>query len=232
MRASGQAAVETAIVMPLQLFTLLGGLQLIMMFQARLVAEHAAYRAARAASLYRADCRKTVNAALTGLLPLMPGDMNGSDSNNRARTRYIDAATRIINRNRAPGVDVPLAVADIRITNRRRHFDDQLGGDDRPMRAGVRLTTLFELRIPFGGWLISRWWLASVSAADAIHGVDALMPTRESQNPPSSSYDADMTRWVREGQDRGYFTLPIVTTFTLRMMSDPLPSLPTLQRCK
>ena len=29
-----------------------------------------------------------------------------------------------------------------------------------------------------------------------------------------------------------YFALPVVTTFTLRMMSDPLPGLPTRQRCR
>jgi hypothetical protein len=132
----------------------------------------------------------------------------------------------------APGLDVPIAVVDLNLTNRREHFDDQLELGERPMRMRLRLTTLQELRIPFGGWLISRMWLASVSASDAMRGADPLMLTRQAQNPPPKSYDREIVDWIREGQAHEYFALPVVTTFTLRMMSDPLPGLPTRQRCR
>ncbi len=229
---SGQAAVETALILPLQLFMLLGGLQLAMLFQARLVAEHAAYRATRAASLYRGDCRHTVDAALTALLPLMPGRASGGSAAARVQSRYSDAARRIIGVNKAPGVDVPLVLIDTQLTGRRDHFDDQLELSERPMRMQVRLITLQELGIPFGGWLISRWWLASVSTADALRGVDPLIPTRQAKTAPATTYDREVVDFIRKGHEAGYYALPIVTTFTLRMMSDPRPGLATAQRCR
>lgn len=66
---SGQAAVETALTMPLTLFLLLGVLQLSMMLQARIMAQYAAYQAVRAGSLNKGDCRKMEQAALVALLP-------------------------------------------------------------------------------------------------------------------------------------------------------------------
>src|SRR5687767_15741362 len=66
---SGQAAVETALTMPMVLFVLLGTLQLFMMLQARLMAEYAAYRAVRAGSTHQGDCRAMLQAAIGALLP-------------------------------------------------------------------------------------------------------------------------------------------------------------------
>ena len=66
---SGQAAVETALTLPLTLFLLLGVLQLSMMLQARIMAQYAVYQAVRAGSLNKGDCRKMQQAALVALLP-------------------------------------------------------------------------------------------------------------------------------------------------------------------
>ena len=50
-RESGQAAVETALTMPLLIFLVLGTTQLFRLLQARILAQVAAYRAVRAGSL-------------------------------------------------------------------------------------------------------------------------------------------------------------------------------------
>lgn len=69
-RESGQAAVETAIVMPLFLFVMLGILQLGLAHQARLLTRYAAYKATRAGALQRAKKDVMTQAALGVLVPI------------------------------------------------------------------------------------------------------------------------------------------------------------------
>ncbi len=68
-RDSGQAAVETAIILPLWVFTLLGLVQLTMMHQARILTEYAAYQAARAGVVWNGDPEVMKNAAVFVLAP-------------------------------------------------------------------------------------------------------------------------------------------------------------------
>src|SRR5688572_13227446 len=67
----GQAAVETAIVMPLFVFTLLGLLQLGLLHQARLLTKYAAYKAVRSGSINRAKVDVMENAAIAVMLPML-----------------------------------------------------------------------------------------------------------------------------------------------------------------
>ncbi len=69
-REEGQALVETAIVMPLYVFLILGLLQLGLMHQARLMVKYASYQAVRAGALHNADVTEMEKAALGVLLPL------------------------------------------------------------------------------------------------------------------------------------------------------------------
>ena len=57
-RQSGQALVETAIIMPIVIFLVLGALQLVLIQHARIMTEYAAYNAARAGVV----CEATVDA--------------------------------------------------------------------------------------------------------------------------------------------------------------------------
>src|SRR5687768_13160612 len=66
---SGQAAVETALTLPLALFMILGALQLFLMLQARMMAHYAAYKAVRAGAVNYGDCEVMKDAALAALLP-------------------------------------------------------------------------------------------------------------------------------------------------------------------
>lgn len=71
----GQAVVETAIVMPLNVFLILAIIQLGLINQARYLAKYAAYRAARVGAMNHADHTKMVAAAEAALMPViaMPG---------------------------------------------------------------------------------------------------------------------------------------------------------------
>src|SRR5579863_8889721 len=81
-RSRGQAAVETALVMPLTVFIILGVIQMCLLTQSRALLKYAAYRAARAGALNNGCMDKMQESARAVLLPLMQGTsslMNTSD---------------------------------------------------------------------------------------------------------------------------------------------------------
>src|SRR3954468_7358872 len=63
-RRPGQALVEAVLTLPLTVFLVLGSIQIFLMQQARLMADYAAMRAARAGSVNFGDCRSMTHAAL------------------------------------------------------------------------------------------------------------------------------------------------------------------------
>jgi hypothetical protein len=70
----GQVAVETAIILPVFVFLLLGLLQLSLMHQARVMTKYAAYKATRAGALRGAQKEMMERAALAVLLPVSGRD--------------------------------------------------------------------------------------------------------------------------------------------------------------
>lgn len=68
---SGQAAVEAAIVLPLQIFFILGIIQMTCMQHAKLMTEYAAYQAARAGIVWNGNNERMHDAATIALLPTM-----------------------------------------------------------------------------------------------------------------------------------------------------------------
>ncbi|WNG18410.1 TadE/TadG family type IV pilus assembly protein [Cystobacter fuscus] len=70
-RESGQAAVESALVLPLMVFLGLGLIQLTMMQQAKLMTEYAAYCAARTGIVWNGNNERMHDAAIMALLPTM-----------------------------------------------------------------------------------------------------------------------------------------------------------------
>jgi hypothetical protein len=69
----GQALVESAIVMPLMVFLILGVVQLTMIQHARIMTEYAAYNAARAGIVWNGDPWVMENAAIISLIPTQEG---------------------------------------------------------------------------------------------------------------------------------------------------------------
>lgn len=70
-RESGQAAVESALVLPLMVFLALGLIQLTLMQQAKLMTEYAAYCAARSGIVWNGNNERMHDAAIIALLPTM-----------------------------------------------------------------------------------------------------------------------------------------------------------------
>jgi hypothetical protein len=67
----GQAAIESALIMPLMVFLALGIVQLTMLQQAKLMTEYAAFQAARAGIVWNGNNERMHDAAIVALLPTM-----------------------------------------------------------------------------------------------------------------------------------------------------------------
>jgi hypothetical protein len=72
--------IETAIVMPLFVFMVLGSFQLGLMHQARLMTKYAAYKATRAGTLHSASSSMMEAAALAALLPIVARTVSGGET--------------------------------------------------------------------------------------------------------------------------------------------------------
>jgi hypothetical protein len=81
----GQALVESAIVIPLMTFIILGVVQLGMIQHARLMTEYAAFNAARAGIVWNADRFVMQNAAIISLLPTMEGLVSETSAGDPAK---------------------------------------------------------------------------------------------------------------------------------------------------
>lgn len=230
-RQSGQASVEVALVVPMMIFALLGIIQLTMAYHARMLTEYAAFKAARAASVYRADCDRMVRASLLALVPSLP--VAGGAGKDLPR-RYVDTAKQVLNRNRT-SAGTPLVLVDYRLENRKPEgqFDRQLEGGEAPMTVSVKLAYFYEYRIPFANWIMTRYWLATSTAFRWAEGNDPTMPAARVNTPrASSSIDSEYLSLARRAIQRNYFTSPIVASWSMRMMSDPLPNAANSSRCR
>lgn len=225
----GQAAVETAITLPMMIFTVLGLLQMTVAYQARITAELAVFKAVRAGSLYRGQCAAMRQAAFSALIPSV--GLNGRGGRT-LRASYGLAMQKLLTKNMAPdnaraaAGNVPLVVIDYWLTNARGNFDDQLDAfrSERPMKLNVRLAYFYEYRIPFANWIITRFWLATQTGAAWAGGVDPIMMTNEIRQPPVNNWlTGSLLPIAERGINSKYYTAPIITRWTMRMMSDPLP---------
>lgn len=180
-RESGQAAVETAIVMPLFVFTVLGLVQLSLMHQARLLTKYASYKAARSGSINRGDQKVLEAAAISVMLPMITRENPIAAGSGGTQPQYglyklngaSDFATAFdevfTSRNNQdsgkPIIEVTVCHPLSSDVDTNKDFDDPdvnpLGGNTnwRPFEAtklSVQVTTYQKLIIPFANAFL--WW--------------------------------------------------------------------------
>ncbi len=234
-QTSGQAAVETALTFPMLLFAMLGILQLTLSQHARILSEYAAFKAARAGSIYRADCGRMKNAALTALAPSMSYTMVSQSADavyagaqvapgvNMVRL-YLETQSKI-KFNRSSRM-TPLVWVDYKLENfANRDFDLQLTGGEDVERIRVKLAYFFQYRIPFANWIMVRYWLATNRAFNwgQSDGSDSTMMVVKARNPGArANVDRELVNQAFMNMYMGIYTAPIVATWEMRMMSDPL----------
>lgn len=235
-RESGQAAVESAIVLPLVVFLILGTLQLFMMLQARIMAEYAAYRAVRAGSINHGNCEPMMHAAIASLLPTFTNvstpDKLGQAFGNRKDNRFGD--TTLSNGTSLSSDPVVWIFRDSpQAGDWSGPEDEQFDYRFEPMNLEIRMVFWFPLRIPFADWVITRMMLAHYAMQTYSGVINPLSPAQVANWPESMGYVAptsDLAGYGHTGQDLvagkfqsdatgGKYVFPIHASASMRMMT-------------
>jgi hypothetical protein len=231
--------VESAIVLPLYVFLVLGMLQLGLMHQARLLTKYAAYKAVRAGSIHNGSVAAMEDAALAVLLPMASQSVYGGAETIRPANgaanfgrKWNDLA--ISGNNQMP--DVGLKYAEVTICGPLRgdvpggsgevDFDDPSVASSadwqRSERTKLRVQVTFNYRmpIPFANMVIHR-----ASRNRELPYVLRL----NNQGPTQSMVGERIDLYSRIADGTGVYVLPIRATYTMRMQSNlyvnqaPLP---------
>lgn len=236
-RQSGQAAVESALTLPLVIFLVLGTLQLFMMLQGRIMAEYAAFEAVRAGSRNHGSCKSMVHAALGGLLPSVVSYLGGSGGGDPSQ-RLADAwKARIGGSGDSPspkyksGQDGNHDGPIFWLVRERPRTGDVPSPEDinfdtpgtNPMRLEVHLVYWYALRIPFADWVICRmmqaaWGLRPYDAMNPLEPADAHAGWTQSTQPVPN-LDPLVRDEFNSRVNSGQYVFPISATYGMRMMT-------------
>ena len=237
-RESGQAAVETAIVMPLFVFIILGILQLGLVHQARIMTKYAAYKAVRAGALRGADETVMKNAAIAVLLPILT---NGQDSNGgqqpiykvynvSSADKYRDAYSEAQPNNPPWGKLVDVAICSPTGTKATGDFDKP---DTNPdgwetwdhTKLAIQVTTYMPLYIPYANAFV--WWAARGEDAQVAQTMATLRMSssgaandfvRNKKSTNNYSNVKHITDFETNAQS-GTYILPVRASYAMRMQS-------------
>lgn len=237
-RESGQAAVESALVLPLVVFLILGILQLFMVLQARVLAQYAVGRAVRMGAMNFGSCRAMQRTAITILMPAIDsGFAQSAAGGARGDAFSNDVIARLGNRYQ-PGIDGTRNGPIVwmwRISPLLGDIDpDEEDVWNLPPPQGpehvlaVRMVFWAPLKIPFANWVFARMAMAHWGLRD-YDAVNPLAPTHATagwtrDGPYTPTVGGEMVARYAAGQ----FVFPVETSAALRMMS---PARFTVQDC-
>ncbi|RKH56448.1 TadE/TadG family type IV pilus assembly protein [Corallococcus aberystwythensis] len=230
---SGQVAVETAIVLPLFVFMLLGILQLGLMHQARLLTKYAAYKAVRAGSLHNADVGAMERAAVAVLLPMASQAANSGGAEvikpvNDASS-FRDKWESGFKDNQMPDADLKFAEVTIcgplkgdvssgvTQSGKEMDFDNPkaaVGGGswDDSLRTKLRVQVTFNYRLPIPFADVVIYNIARGLEIPWVLRLGKTSSRREFVNGRMSAYDSAAGNKI--------YILPIRATYNMRMHSN------------
>lgn len=234
---SGQAAVETAVVLPLFVFLILGTLQLGLMHQARLLTKYAAYKAVRTGSLRNASVTEMERAAVAVMLPMLGKRTSGEGSIEYVRpvgsgqefaTKWNELKTNRMAETSLQNVEVTICGPtreELGGGGGELDFDDPAvaaSGDWRQsMRTKLRVQVTFNYRlvIPFADWVIYH----------AARGKEIATELRLGKVKEKERANVARHRFGSAGKGenpyesaagQGIYIAPIRATYTMRMQSN------------
>ena len=204
----GQAAVESALVMPMTLFVILGVIQLSMLQQARMLADYAAYKGARAASVGQADCKVITPAEIAALVPTL----------GRADTATRWVTTFETNKGNQRG-GLPIVYTEYKISDQHKPFDMTLKADEKPEKVHLRLHYFYEMHIPFANWLFAQYYLAQRGLESWAGMADPINPVAKTEVPPSVASAFVDSAYVKTYFDNRHYVIPLQASWSFRMFS-------------
>lgn len=261
-RQRGQAAVETAIVMPLFIFIMLGLLQLGLMHQAKLMTKYAAFKAVRAGSLNRGDPQAMQYAAIAALMPVITqkNPMSGGGGARVGQEQYglfqvasaskyvkaFDTVSKGASSSSDKLVEVTICHPKKSDAKSSTDFDDPdsnpLGGNNdwRPFehtKLAIQVTLYYRLFIPFANAFV--WYAAyGNESADQIRTMKQVLRSKTETTASKSRKARDGGGWTLETlkseADKGNYIMPIRASYAMRMMSNFAESnpLPSTNECR
>ena len=208
---NGQALAEAAIVLPTMVVVLLLAVQLTQLQRARILAESAAFAAARTGIVMNGDPDRMAEAATLAVLPAF------------GRTDSFASLTKTLLRFKAERavaeqlgltplrlyVHNPVA-ADFRafgqhLNGQEIDFDDVRPGATEATLLSLQIRYLYELRVPFANKLVQTLWMAAKSG------------TRVADGTPEGISLPRLAAAARAGKHY----LPVAAFYTMRMQSNP-----------
>lgn len=237
--------VESAIVLPLTVFMILGLIQLGLLQQGRSMGKYAAYKAVRAGSIHNASNAIMTNAALAVLLPVTGYKAGGGgEAYNKTRTAsdLNNAWSRMRDNEHKDGNS--LKVVDVRICNPTSQavsggnvdFDDPAimnsaaGWKELDKgKLSVQVTFNYRLVIPFANmviWNIVRADQVSSQLLEVTRlGTDKNTQIQGIRKTNSTATTSDDSKIDQLGKSGKYF-LPVRAAFAMRMQSNFLQKYP------
>lgn len=229
-RELGQAQVESALTLPLALFMILGAIQLFMIQNARVMAEYAAFRAARAGSVNHANCTAMLHSALAAVLPAVRAT-NGirplGEAFEAVKDNTFGSGYEMSNGLDVGNEDVVWIYRDSpRLSDisgdEDSDFDYLREGED-PLQIKISLVFWYPMRIPFADWILFRTAMAGMGIQEHV-GNNPLMPTAETtwergSVPEYITRFSEVRSKMSEHLNGRRYLLPIQTSYTMRMMT-------------
>ncbi|WNG40256.1 pilus assembly protein [Archangium minus] len=238
-RESGQAAVESAIVLPLFVFLILGTLQLGLMHQARLVTKYAAYKAVRAGALHNAQTKVMERAALAVLLPLVSRDAGGGEfikTINNATDFQEKWGWSAVKANMMADAGIPYVEVTTcgpstkEVSGTELDFDDPRQAASKGWKEShrtklrIQLTFNYRMPIPFANWVIH--------AAAFNREIPLLMRMGEKESTGTPNFGTHQSKYTAAA-NKGLYVLPIRAAYTMRMQSNVfVKELPSSNTCR
>ncbi|MBK7861648.1 MAG: pilus assembly protein [Archangiaceae bacterium] len=251
---AGQAAVETALTLPLTLFLVLGTTQVFMLLQGRLMAEHAVYKAVRVGVVNHGDCTAMTHAAVASLLPsfntflgTVGQKLGASDAATafaagvRARTVGVPDANRF-----HPVYDAPHDRAIVWLYRESPlkadvgpESEDDFDDPDRSpsgsfgYRLEVRMVYWYPLRIPFANWVLSAMFRAyfGLQSYTYVNPLLAAQDARGWVKQSTNTFAKPVADEYTARHELKQYTFPITVGYGMRMMTPPRPQLFARQNC-
>lgn len=253
---AGQVAVETAIVMPMFVFLLLGLMQMTLLYQSRSLLKYAAYRAARAGALNNACEDKMQNAALSVLVPVIAfrDSYQKTDSSGSYIAGYMKTGklNRYLSAPQVPIVDVRICgPLEKYVKNKTASpsanevdFDDTrnvwFGNGNRADKLAdfertklrVQVKYFQQMIIPFANSIIFRSWMG-LRLTDAVRMNSGFNPMSSGSNSLPYDRGADNRAKVEDmgllmsASMMGKYFMPLYANYSFRMQSNYF-----LSKCK
>jgi hypothetical protein len=241
---SGQAAVESALTLPLVVFLFLGTLQLFLLMQGRILAQYALSRAARAGSLNHGSCQAMHHAAIAALVPsfhsfLSPTWQSGRSSAEKyarafeaRRNNRFDPARELDNGHDGNIVRIyrEQPLREVVRANAYWEEDYDLPSSTRapvtrdPLMLELRMIYWFPLRIPFANWVWNRMVMAHFGLATYRYSNPLMLAERDAkwdEAAASGHLDPGLVDELMQRSNASQYVLPIEVTYVTRMMTPP-----------